>query len=231
MEKKYIVSFSGGKDSTAMLLRMLELNMQVDKIVFADTRLEFPEVYDYIKKVEKVIRRKITIVRAKKSWDDWFYGKFTRGFRKGQIRGFPKCHIVDWCSRSLKQVPLHKFEEGNIVYLGIAFDEKNRIQKKTNRRIVKYPLIEWGWTEEDCLNYLKEKNLLNPLYKKFKRLGCWYCPKQNLKSLRILFKDYPKLWKKLKKMGKDSPIKFRTDYSVEDLEIKFKEEVRNSSQD
>ena len=29
---KHIVSFSGGKDSTAMLLRMLEENMPIDKI-------------------------------------------------------------------------------------------------------------------------------------------------------------------------------------------------------
>ena len=35
---KHIVSFSGGKDSTAMLLRMLEENMQVDEIIFCDTR-------------------------------------------------------------------------------------------------------------------------------------------------------------------------------------------------
>lgn len=33
---KHIVSFSGGKDSTAMLLRMLEENMQVDEILFCD---------------------------------------------------------------------------------------------------------------------------------------------------------------------------------------------------
>ena len=34
-----MVSFSGGKDSTAMLLRMLEEGMQVDIILFCDTGL------------------------------------------------------------------------------------------------------------------------------------------------------------------------------------------------
>lgn len=47
---KYIVSFSGGKDSTAMLLRMLEENMPVDEILFYDTGKEFPDMYDHIKK-------------------------------------------------------------------------------------------------------------------------------------------------------------------------------------
>lgn len=32
-----IVSFSGGKDSTAMLLLMFERGIPVDRIIFADT--------------------------------------------------------------------------------------------------------------------------------------------------------------------------------------------------
>ena len=48
---KHIVSFSGGKDSTAMLLRMVEENMQIDDIVFCDTGKEFPQMYEHIKKV------------------------------------------------------------------------------------------------------------------------------------------------------------------------------------
>lgn len=35
---KHLVSLSGGKDSTAMLIRMLELGYQVDDIVFVDVR-------------------------------------------------------------------------------------------------------------------------------------------------------------------------------------------------
>jgi len=56
-----IVSFSGGKDSTAMLLRMLELKMPVDKIVFADTGFEFPELYDYITEGRKRYYKKTTL--------------------------------------------------------------------------------------------------------------------------------------------------------------------------
>lgn len=35
---KHIVSWSGGKDSTAMLIRMLELDYPIDEIVFIDVR-------------------------------------------------------------------------------------------------------------------------------------------------------------------------------------------------
>lgn len=53
--KKHIVSFSGGKDSTAMLLRMVELNMPVDIILFADTGMEFEEIYSHIESIEEYL--------------------------------------------------------------------------------------------------------------------------------------------------------------------------------
>ena len=65
-----MVSFSGGKDSTAMLLRMLEEGMQVDIILFCDTGLEFPQLYKHVKKVEQNIGRPITVVKCK---DDFEY--------------------------------------------------------------------------------------------------------------------------------------------------------------
>ena len=53
----YIVSFSGGKDSTAMLLHLLELGEPIDEILFCDTTMEFPEMYVHIEKVKKDIER------------------------------------------------------------------------------------------------------------------------------------------------------------------------------
>ena len=41
----YVVSFSGGKDSTALLLRLLELNEPIDEVIFCDTYKEFPQMY------------------------------------------------------------------------------------------------------------------------------------------------------------------------------------------
>ena len=56
----HIVSLSGGKDSTAMLLRMLEEKMSVDIILFCDTGLEFDAMYKHIDKLEKYINKPIT---------------------------------------------------------------------------------------------------------------------------------------------------------------------------
>lgn len=54
MTREYhVVSFSGGKDSTAMLLKMTELGKPIDCILFCDTGLEFPAMYEHIKSVGK----------------------------------------------------------------------------------------------------------------------------------------------------------------------------------
>ena len=45
----------GGKDSTAMLLRMLEENMQIDKIIFVDTGKDFPDMIEHIRQVQNYI--------------------------------------------------------------------------------------------------------------------------------------------------------------------------------
>ena len=45
---KHVISLSGGKDSTALLLRMLEEKMPVDVILFCDTGLEFPQMYEHL---------------------------------------------------------------------------------------------------------------------------------------------------------------------------------------
>lgn len=196
-----IVNFSGGKDSTAMLLRMIEIGEKIDYIVFADTGFEFPALYDYIHKIEKIIGRKVTfLLKPKKSFDDWRFGKLTRGKNKGDIRGFPQVLTPCYWMRESKFKPIEEFSNKfprhtNII--GIASDEKDRVQKDSSLR---YPLIEWGWTEEDCIDYLQKKGLMNDLYSHFSRLGCWLCPKQSNYSKYMLWKEYPDLWDKLKVM-------------------------------
>lgn len=230
--KKYqrLVMFSGGKDSAAMLIKLIEDGENLDKIIFADTRLEFPEMYQYIERVQDYIKHEITIVKGNITFDDWFYDKFTKGRHKGQPRGFPKVvGLGCWAKRELKVKPLQKAEgKGNEIFIGITADEKERAYRETyqHNNIYRFPLINWGLTGQDCINFLKERNLLNPLYEMFRRLGCWLCPKQGLESLKSLYKHYPELWDKLKKYEQDSPTGFKIDTTVGELEQRFKREIQ-----
>ena len=44
----HAVSLSGGKDSSAMLLLMIERDMPIDMVLSADTGMEFPEMYEHL---------------------------------------------------------------------------------------------------------------------------------------------------------------------------------------
>jgi 3'-phosphoadenosine 5'-phosphosulfate sulfotransferase (PAPS reductase)/FAD synthetase len=224
-----IVSFSGGKDSTAMLLMMLEKNVHIDKIVFADTTFEYPEMYDWIDTIEKLIGRPITKLMPRVNFYDWFYGTFTRGRLKGRVRGFP--YVVNPCywNREAKYLPLEKAHGvGNTIFIGIAYDERKRTERKQYTKFnneYRFPLVEWKMTEDDCINYLINKGLDHPLIK-FKRTGCWLCPKQSIGSLRILYEDYPNLWAELKRLEMDSPHGFRVKGTLTELERRFDDEKR-----
>lgn len=54
MNDYIVVSFSGGKDSTAMLLRMIELGEHIDEVICCDTTKEFPAMYRHIERVRQV---------------------------------------------------------------------------------------------------------------------------------------------------------------------------------
>ena len=68
----HVASLSGGKDSTAMLLRMVEEGWPIDHILFCDTGLEFPEMYDHIDKLEAYIGIPITRLKAEKPFTYYF---------------------------------------------------------------------------------------------------------------------------------------------------------------
>ncbi len=44
-ENFHAVSLSGGKDSTCLLLLMIERGLPIDAVIWADTGMEFPEMY------------------------------------------------------------------------------------------------------------------------------------------------------------------------------------------
>lgn len=67
-----MVSLSGGKDSTAMLLRLIEEKRPIDLILFCDTGLEFPQMYDHLKNLQQYIGRKITYLKAEHSFEYYF---------------------------------------------------------------------------------------------------------------------------------------------------------------
>jgi len=224
---KHIVSFSGGKDSTAMLLMMIEKNMPIDKIICIDTTKEFPGMYRHIKKVQSVCHIEIEIIKI--DFDYWFSKHIkTKGKNKGKKGyGFPDFRNR-WCT-ALKRDTIKKTEKTYsnevIEYHGIAYDEIDRCKNNSGRNI-QYPLVNWKITEKEALEYCYEKGFdWDGLYDDFVRVSCWCCPLSRIGELKTLYNKYPKLWKELQAMDKLSYRKFRSTYSVDELTDKFSKDT------
>jgi 3'-phosphoadenosine 5'-phosphosulfate sulfotransferase (PAPS reductase)/FAD synthetase len=243
---KHDVSFSGGKDSTAMLVRMLELGMPVDRVLFAETTFEFPGIYEHIRwmdnwliqhglKVTIADRRQLvkagatttyldrygkqqTIQKGQqdpRTFEDWFIGKRETGKKLDESRGWPKTIGPCYWMRETKYKPLSLLTGDNYSYIGFAADE-NRQMKALKNPV--YPLKDWGWTEAQCLDYIKKKGIAKPIHSQFSRTGCFWCPYQSEKSARLVFENYPELWARMKEWDKSSPHSWRITATLDDIE-------------
>lgn len=233
---KTVVSLSGGKDSTAMLLMMLERGERVDEIVFFDTGWEFPQMYDHLDRVERETGLTITRLKPDKPFEHYMldYEK-TRGKRKGSKGyGFPT-PTARWCTRiKTETIRRHQRSLGEIqVCIGIAADEPKRV-KEGNR----YPLVEYGVTEDEALRYCYERGYdWGGLYEHFKRVSCFCCPLQPIPGLRNLRKHHPDLWDRLMLMDAEVnrrpkvQSRFRDDYDLPEIEMRFRREDRQMSLD
>lgn len=226
---KHIVSFSGGKDSTGMLLKMIDEKMQIDDIVFMDSGVEFPSLYKHIEKVSKYVGMEIKTI---KPLHDYEYYLGTHVKRNGQVGYGHPDFKNQWCTQLLKKNPIKKYFNQHykgkeiIEYHGIAYDELERTNRN-NEKVIRYPLVEFKMTGADALQYSYDKGFdFGGLYKDFVRVSCFCCPMKRIGELRTLYNKYPDLWDRIKQMDKKSWRQFRPDYSFQQLEDRFARENR-----
>ncbi|WP_302620532.1 phosphoadenosine phosphosulfate reductase family protein [uncultured Oscillibacter sp.] len=55
------ISLSGGKDSTALMLLMIEKGLPIDSVLYADTTMDFPEMEAHIAKLDGLLFRECGI--------------------------------------------------------------------------------------------------------------------------------------------------------------------------
>lgn len=221
---KHILSFSGGKDSTFLLLELIRRKYPLDEVVFFDTGWEFRVMYEHIEKCKKICEEhgiKFVTLHPEKPFDYWMFDHVAKD---GNI-GFSWCGgLCRWGTR-LKIRALHKyFKEsgGGIQYIGIAADEKERLEKE-RAEYKCFPLAEWGITEAECLQGCYDAGFdWGGMYEHLDRLSCKFCKNKNLKELRNIRRHYPEEWEELKsyQLRTNRPYKGEGK-SVFDLEIRF----------
>lgn len=174
----HVVGLSGGKDSTAMALRLAEIEPRDYVYICTPTDNEPPEMFEHWRKLEQLLGRPIQYLRngTLESWIDFY--KALPNFR------------MRWCTRQLKIEPTIAFLLRNqpvTHYVGLRIDEEEREGiYGAVAAFTKFPMREWGWTIKDVWAYLREREIEIP-----RRTDCMWCYHQRLGDWKWLWKTHP----------------------------------------
>jgi len=180
---KHIVALSGGKDSTAMALRLAEVEPQDYEYVITPTGDELPEMYAHWRKLEGLLGKAMTIIN------------------KRSLKGVIKIHqaLPNWrmrfCTTDIKIIPFNEYLLRMwpcTAYVGMRADEP--FEKRKGNRVhggieQRFPLREWGWTISDVLDYLEFRGVTIP-----PRTDCARCFFQTIAEWKRLYEEHPEIY-------------------------------------
>ena len=215
----YMASCSFGKDSLAMVLRLIEENKPLDEVVFYDTGMEFQAIYNVRDRLFPLLAEngiKYTELKPKRPFLWSMLEEPHKGKHDGIIRyGYGWCGGMCRWGTHEKLVAIDRYAEsiGAKCYVGIASDEQARIEKERKPYKI-MPLVGWQMTEKDCLDYCYSmgwnwmENGID-LYSILDRVSCWCCCNKNKKELYNIYRYLPKYWERLKDLQSkiDRPMK------------------------
>src|SRR3954468_4993536 len=174
------VAFSGGKDSTALALRLQEIGEPFE-CIFTATGNELPELNEHMARVLEMAGNP-PLHKPK--------GPTLEGLMT-EFEALPNWR-QRWCTRMIKIQPCIAFlkaHPGSTLLVGLRADEESRVGLYGDYATYRYPLREWGWGLKDVWGYLNSRNVTVP-----QRTDCAWCYGQRLIEWYRLWKDEPRLY-------------------------------------
>lgn len=193
-KRRHIVPLSGGKDSTALAVYMLENHGDLPlEFIFTDTGAELPETYSYIKRFESIFGVEVNRLTA---LDLPEIKVRSKGGRRSPFdvllnevySGFLPNPQARWCTRMLKIKPFEYFvgDDDAYSYIGIRADENREgfrgaakkaktqesparkskpvVMSERNNILPVYPLKDIGYGIDDVRDLLLDSGLGLPPY-------------------------------------------------------------------
>lgn len=163
-----IVSFSGGKDSTALAI------LEPDALpVFVDPEWEFDEIYQHIERFEQVTGRKVEKLKGKDLYGENLVETMKR---KRFMPGFK----ARWCTQMHKIEVIQTWLMDKVpaeMLIGMRADEDARIGHIVclDGLTVRYPLQERGMKYQDVVDLCNKYGLLPKYPPYMARGGCKGC--------------------------------------------------------
>jgi len=177
----HVVALSGGKDSTAMALRLRETTDIDYTYVCTPTGDELPEMLIHWGRLEELLGK--PLVRITNHTLDFWIEHFS---------ALPNWR-QRWCTRLLKIEPYLawvKAQPGRVIsYVGLRADEEERQGILSNEIETVFPMREWGWGLEEVRAYLREAGISIPA-----RTDCARCYGQRLSEWYDLWRNHPDVY-------------------------------------
>jgi hypothetical protein len=198
-----VASFGGGVNSTAMLIGMHERGEKVDLILFADTGGEKPHTYEFIMEFNlwlldhgfpdiRFVQRTNREQEFKNLEQDCLDGKMLPSI----AYGFKACSIKykrdpqdKFCNNYQPCKDVWKIGLKVVKLIGYDMDEPHRARIPEDEKYAyRYPLIEWGWGREECVEAIARAGLKQP-----GKSACFFCPSSKKPEIMQLRRQYPAL--------------------------------------
>ena len=200
---KHIVALSGGKDSTAMALRLADVEPRKYIYVCTPTGDELPTMINHWNRLESILGQPIIKVDG-----------VTLGDLISHWSSLPS-NKARWCTRVLKIERYNAWladQDDIISYVGLRADEQGRAGMDFDDEAItiRFPLREWGWGESDVWDYLLKRDVKIP-----DRTDCARCYDQTLGEWWKLWRDYPDIYSDAEKQEariskiREKPCTFR----------------------
>lgn len=196
---RHIVALSGGKDSTAMALRLAEVEMRDYEYLITPTGNELPEMFEHWKRLAETLGKPLTVLTCGKSLQRLIT----------DMRMIPNFR-ARWCTRILKIEVAEQYlcaVAPAVSYVGLRADEEERegMYGEIEGIVKRYPLREWGWKLSDVLSYLESRCVTIPA-----RTDCAWCFFQRIGEWWNLWKDHPEIFKQAEEIEAEVGHTFRT---------------------
>jgi 3'-phosphoadenosine 5'-phosphosulfate sulfotransferase (PAPS reductase)/FAD synthetase len=174
-----VVAVSGGKDSTALALRLAEVESDISKqYIITPTGDELPPMDAHWSNLATLLRQPLHALPAP---------------TLRQLIDRQKClpnWRMRWCTRLIKIIPcidyLTALPGKPVMCVGLRADEEHRGGLYSEQVTSRYPLREWGWNRQDVEMYLIRRGVDVP-----DRTDCARCPMQRLFEWWSLWKYWP----------------------------------------
>ena len=193
-------------------------------------------VLNYAKPLFESWGYKVVLVSSDKDYLYWFNHIITKskkpernGKRSGWLLG-GRCYMNREKVNPIKEY-LDSLQQPYEMYEGIAFDEKERLERMHNNRGSISLLEKYEVVEEETYPICNKYGLLSPIYDgRRKRQGCWFCPNQGYEEMADTKQHYPHLWKELEKLNECKDLVsqgFKWGETFNDIQIRLDAIISN----